>query len=350
MFSPAVTADSPRNLLVIVGEWESRLRQEALRAVGLATAPEPAREGVTYGDLARGTGRRAVWSEDVEHVGVLYSPASMREALAWLDATFGVSRVTPPYLDARGRWIVLLIAGVVALGRPVAHWLPVVSPVRLGAGLGWRRLWLPVIVPPILTPLLLRVLPTHFLPVLVADYLAVHFAVYGLLAMACFAWTKRGASRVDPAVGGRTMARTLVIAATAFTLYATLALGGAMDRYVTSVAPSFARLPILVAMLLGTLPFFLADEWVTRGVGAARAAYPATKFAFLVSIALAVALDAERLFFLLILVPVIVIYFLIYGLFSRWAYQRTGHPLVGGIASAAGFASAIAATFPLIAG
>jgi hypothetical protein len=194
------------------------------------------------------------------------------------------------------------------------------------------------------------VLPTHFLPVLVADYLAVHFAVYGLLTMACIAWTKRGASRAEPAVAGRFTPGTFAIAAATLTLYATVALGGAMDRYVTSVAPSFARLPLLVAMLLGTLPFFLADEWVTRGVGAARAAYPATKLAFLVSIALAVALDAKRLFFLLILVPVIVIYFLIYGLFSRWAYQRTGHPLVGGIASAAGFASAIAATFPLIAG
>jgi hypothetical protein len=103
-------------------------------------------------------------------------------------------------------------------------------------------------------------------------------------------------------------------------------------------------------MLLGTLPFFLADEWLTRGEVAARAAYPVTKLAFLVSILLAVALDAERLFFLLIIVPVIVVFFLIYGLFSRWAYRRTGDPLVGGIANAVGFAWAIAVSFPLIAG
>ena len=37
MFSPAVTADAPRNLLVIVGDWEGFLKSEALRAVGLAT-------------------------------------------------------------------------------------------------------------------------------------------------------------------------------------------------------------------------------------------------------------------------------------------------------------------------
>ena len=34
-----------------------------------------------------------------------------------------------------------------------------------------------------LTPLILRVVPTQFLPVLVADYVAAHFALYGLLTI-----------------------------------------------------------------------------------------------------------------------------------------------------------------------
>ena len=40
MFSPAVTPTSPRNLLVIAGDWEGMLKKEALRAVGLSTAPK----------------------------------------------------------------------------------------------------------------------------------------------------------------------------------------------------------------------------------------------------------------------------------------------------------------------
>jgi alpha-beta hydrolase superfamily lysophospholipase len=58
MFSPAATATEPWNLLVIVGDWEGPLKREALRAVGLATAPAAAVPGVTYGDLAEGTARR----------------------------------------------------------------------------------------------------------------------------------------------------------------------------------------------------------------------------------------------------------------------------------------------------
>jgi dienelactone hydrolase len=184
MFSPAVTADSPRNLLVIVGDWEGMLKAEALRAVGLATAPAPAEAGVTYGDPAAGSGRRAVWSPGVEHVGVLYSRDSLVAAIDWLDRSFGVARAEPPAIDSRGPWILLLLAGVVALARPLSRLLPRVADPALGAGLPWRSLWPLLLVPMLATPLLLRVLPTHFLPVLVADYLAVHFALYGLLTAA----------------------------------------------------------------------------------------------------------------------------------------------------------------------
>ena len=87
-----------------------------------------------------------------------------------------------------------------------------------------------------------------------------------------------------------------------------------------------------------------------RGEGAARGAYFASKIAFLVSLAIAVGLDLERLFFLIIIVPVIVLFFVIYGLFSAWIYRRTGYPFVAGIANAVAFAWALGVTFPLLAG
>ena len=68
------------------------------------------------------------------------------------------------------------------------------------------------------------------------------------------------------------------------------------------------------------------------------------------SLALAVGLDFRRLFFLVIIVPVILLFFLVFGLFSGLVYQRTGHPLVAGIANAIIFAWALGVTFPLMAG
>jgi uncharacterized membrane protein len=68
------------------------------------------------------------------------------------------------------------------------------------------------------------------------------------------------------------------------------------------------------------------------------------------SLALAVALDVERLFFLLIILPVVVLFFVVFGVLSGVAWRRTGHPLPGGVMNGVAFGWALAATFPLLAG
>jgi pimeloyl-ACP methyl ester carboxylesterase len=345
MFSPVVTATTPRNLLVITGEWEGMLKREALRAVGLAIVPQTAEAGITYGDPAAGSGRRAAVSPHVEHASVLFSQAGLREAVDWLDLTFGIARTAPAVIDARGPWIALLIAGTVLLARPLSRYLPRIAKPATGANLDWRRLWLPLLLPMIVTPLILRVVPTHFLPVLVGDYLAVHFGTYGLLTALCLFWVLRGTEfRLNGAV------RLILLATAAVTAYSFIAIAWPVDSFVTSFVPAPGRIVLALVMLAGTLPYFAADEWMTRGQAAARGAYAASKLAFLASLSIAIGLDFERLFFLVIIVPVIVLFFAVYGLFSRWAYRATGHPLVDAIANAIAFAWAIGVTFPLLAG
>jgi hypothetical protein len=142
----------------------------------------------------------------------------------------------------------------------------------------------------------------------------------------------------------------LAAAAVAMTGFGFVALAWPIDSYVTSFVPGPGRMLLTLAMLVGTLAYFLSDEWLTRGEGAARGAYFVSKLAFLLSLAAAVVLDFERLFFLVIIVPVMMLFFLVYGLFSHWAYRQSGHPFVAGFANAIAFAWAIGVTFPLVAG
>jgi hypothetical protein len=135
----------------------------------------------------------------------------------------------------------------------------------------------------------------------------------------------------------------------ALAAYGTLGIGGALDAEVMAFRPVGDRWWLVAAMLAGLLPFFLADEWATRGPGAAPLAYAATKLCFLLSLALAIALDLKRLFFLIIIVPVILLLFLAFGRFSAWGWRATGHPWVAGIGNAAILAWAIATIFPLVA-
>lgn len=347
MFSTAVTRDVPKNLLVIVGDWEGMLKTEALRVTGLVSAPVIAQPNVTYGDFAGGTARRATFSSYAEHVGVLYRPESLKEAQAWLDKTFSVNRAAEIQIAERGRWIALLFVGLALLVKPLTSLLPVVSPARAGAGLAWPDLWLPLVIPAIATPLILRPLPTEFLPVLVGDYLACHFALYGVLTAACLWWIgKRRPDRSDTVAAVGKLAFSVLAL---LSIYAVIVVWPIHAEF-TNFLPTSARAPLILAMAAGTSLYFLADEWMTRGEGGARGAYFASKVAFIASLAIAVALDFERLFFLIIIVPLIVLFFLFFGLVSRWVYARTHHPWVAGLANGIAIAWAIGVVFPLVAG
>lgn len=419
MFSRAVTPAAPRNLAVIVGGLEpSKLQDEARRVVGMVSGGEP-EPGVTYGDFAEGAARRFTLSPGVEHIGVLYSAASMTAAVNWLDKAFG--RVSGGAIDHRGPALALLFLGLALLAWPLSSLLPRVSAPPAGAGLGWSKLLPVAVAPAILTPLILWKAPTHFLPIMLGDYITVHFALYGLLTLAglwlatrktqadakaetaytkatyakatwanapvnrqtelvdarpsplmlpappapsearpnqiapvtrqnrSFAAPQRSPRPPEPSPGRRRLSVTAFIAATAaVAAYSIFAFGVPLDRYALSFSLIPERAPLILAVLAGTLPYFLADEWLTRGQGAVRGGYTVTKFLFLVSLAIAVALNIKKLFFLLLIIPIILIFFIIYGLFSGFTNRRTANPLVAGAANALAFAWAIAVTFPLV--
>jgi hypothetical protein len=329
MFSEAVTAAAPRNLLIVSGEWEGFLRRDALRNARLADPA--ATEGATVGDPSRGTGRRVVVAPAVEHVGVLYSATALREAREWLDTAFG-HRSTGP-VSATGGAIVLLLIGIVGLAWPLASLLPQgagrPSAVPLGTFLA------AVLVPAILTPIGLAFVETRFLPVLVADYLAVHLLVFGALSLAILKW--RGVS-----LGPVAWASALALAA-----YGILVFGGALDRYVASFWPIVPRLPIIAAIAVGAVPYMLADARVTEGGRARWWRMLVARAAFIASLGGAVVLDFERLFFLLMIIPVIVLFFTIFGLMGGWVGRRTGSPVAAGLALGLLLAWALGVSFPM---
>jgi dienelactone hydrolase len=353
LFAPSITAttpaDSPRNLLVIDGGLEPQvMADEALRVVGGVAGPAAAQD-VTYGRFADGTARRATLSPGVEHIGVLYSAHTLGESLAWLDQAFGRPPAHRPFIDARGPWLGLLLLGIVALAWPLSQRLPRAAgqePPLPGeqprpGWRAWRRQLALALLPAVLTPLLLWKLPTDVLPLLLGDYLALHFVLYGVLTLAGLAW----AGRRLPHANAAALAGAIVLTSA----WALLSIGVPVDRYVFNVSPEAVRLPLIALMFASALPYFLADEWFTRGAGAAPGAYVVTKLCFLLSLVGAIALNPQRLFFLAIIVPAILLLFVVYGLFSRWIGRASGHPAVAAVANALAFGAFIAVTFPLVA-
>ena len=342
VFSPVVTSMSPRNLLVIVGALEpSMLKDEGLRIVSLAAGGD-AVAGQTYGNFADGTARRLVLARGVEHIGVLYSHDSMEQSLLWINEAFG--RQKADFIDSRGPWLALLFLGIVALAWPLSALLPAANQTPVGADLAWKPLLIAAFAPALLTPLILWKAPTEFLPILLGDYLALHFLIYGLLTAALLIYLRRGTvARFRPGSW-----KSIAASATAVGAYNVVVFGLPIDTYVFAFLPIPLRIPLIAAIACGTVPYFIADEWLTRGANARRGAYALTKFCFLLSLGIAVALNPMKLFFLVIIVPAILLLFLAFGLISRWSYGATRHPLPGALANAAVFAWAIAVTFPMI--
>ena len=340
VFGAGITRTQPRNLIVITGAWEpAMLTEAAARIAGLA-ADGPVRERVTYGDFAQGTARRYVLAEGAEHIGVIYSRDGLTQTRDWLNSAFGQSMTGA--IDIRGKWLALLFAGLLALALPLSKALPVLSEKPLGASLGWKRLAPIALAPAVLTPLILWKAPTDFLPILLGDYLAVHFVVYGLLTAGGLWLLRRGSSKAT-SDWRKPLAPALGLA-----VYYILGLGAPIDAFVTSFMPSGVRWLLIAPLFVATAFYFLCDEWLTRGEGAARGGYAFSKVCFIASLLGAVALNPARLFFLIIIVPVIFIFFLVYGLVSRWTYGRTGDPRVAALGNAAGLAFAIAVTFPIV--
>ena len=333
MFSEAVTAEAPRNLLVIAGEWETRLVEEALRAVRLAD-PE-AGLGAQTGEPAEGTGRLALVAPKVEHVGVLYSATALQATRDWLDASF--QRSSDSDLALRGGWIVALLVGIVALAWPLARWLPAGS-LQMSQGLSAKRFLIAAMLPAVTVPLVLAPFDIQVLPVLVADYLALHLGLYGLMTLALLWYWGQ--------LRGQFPLRVFWIAS-AVAVFGILGLGLALDRYVASFVPHTGRVAVIAGLALGAVPFLLGDAFLSEGGKAGLWRVLCVRTAFLLSLGLAVALNFEALFFLLIILPVIVLFFLLFGTMAGWVGRRTGLPAAAGLGLGLVLAWSLGVTFPM---
>ncbi|GLS88777.1 alpha/beta hydrolase [Cypionkella aquatica] len=327
MFSQAVTADSPQQLLVISGQWESFLRKaglDAARQVNPAAA-----EGAVVGS---GPTRRATMvAPGVEHVGVLFSTSAVQAAQDWFDTSFKHTSATKP--TPRGWWILALLDGIVLGLYPLAANLPA-GPTA--PAIPTRRFLLAILIPLALTPLLITPVYRNFLPVLVADYLMLHLAVFGALQLALLRiWPRRPSTAA-------------ALSALVLALWGIAVFGLALDRYAANFLPTPQRLPIIAALCLGTIPCMLADSHLTQAGRAPIWRRVAARLALFASLIMAALLRPDDLTFVLIVLPVFALFFLVHGLMGRWVGQRAG-AWAAGVGLGLCLAWALGVSFPLFA-
>lgn len=325
VFSGAVTATEPPNLLILNGVWEGMLRTEAVRVM----AELDAVEGETVGTPGEGFARRAVAVPLAEHVSILFAVGGLQEAVDWLGATFGressgVMRLGLPLL--------LMLAGAVMLARPLVRLLP---QGEAPEGLPTQVFWVLALVPALVVPPVAVMIEVGALPVLVADYLAIHLGLYGTVVLG-------GALVAGWRLEIRGWIWGLVLAAFGIGLFGML-----MDRYAASFVPHIGRVVIITAMVPGAVLAMWADAVLTRGTAAVLWQRIVVRGAFLGSLGFAVALDFERLFFLVLIFPVILLFYGTFGMMGRWMGRRAGSNLAVGIGLGLLLGWALGVSFPM---
>lgn len=324
MYSDTVTATFPDRLLIVSGAWETRLRDVGLRF--LRQVDPAAQEGDTA--TAGAVIRRAVAAPNVEHVGVLYSPTTLTETRDWIAAatggpTDGKVAVIGPALLGLMVAIVIAFVPLAALGGPVQ---PCAEPPT-------RARFLAALALPVLPAAGTMLVLAGTGPVAGFAPLAGFLGIWGAAQLGVLWHGGWRPGPVRPGALGLLLGWGLVFALV-------------LDRAGSSFVPTGPRAGLMAVLLLGTLPFALADAALAAGAPVWRRVV--SRLAVLVVLAITMFAAPRTLGLVFTVLPVLVLFWLVYGSFGRWTAQRAG-ATTAAVGSALSLAWAIAASTPLFA-
>jgi dienelactone hydrolase len=331
-------ATGVRNLLVLAGGLE----QERIRAAGPALTGLGAPD-VTAGDPAAGTARRFAEVPGVEHVSVLFAPATHRAVVDWFGPALGVAP-GPELLPLHRAGPALLLHLAALLGTAVAT--AVLLP-RRPAGPDVAGGALATLAAPVLSvaaaALVLRAVPAGWLPVEVADYAIGFLGATGAVLLLLARLRPRPAA-APPAPRPRTVAVTVLLTALTVAGFAVPAhLGWAHSL------PSGVRVGLLVpafaaaALLTGGL-----EAWA-RGRGPARAAAVHAWGALAVVLGLVAAVVAGAPSFVLFVAPLFAVLLVWQGVLAAALRARAAPLPAVAVVGGALLGWPLALTFPVTA-
>lgn len=327
MYSEAVTPQFPERLLVISGEWEARLRAVGRSVVAQVSGTDA--EGQTVQD--GGVIRRAVYVPNTEHVAVLFATRTLEETRAWLLQAFEMS--PRGQTVAQGPFIVMLLLGLVLLGARIMGLLPQTAK--------------PALPVPMITFFLALVLPVvpacaaaiwlggDILGLAAFSSLLWFFGVWGAVALLIL-W--RAGHRLNPP-DWRGVVVFLVFGFGVFAL--------ALDRYAAAFLPVGPRAWLMAVLAIGCVPFMLADRVLVHG--AALWQRFIARVLPVVAVGGCMVVFPEKMGLLFTVLPVLVLFFVVYGTMGHLLSRRQG-PETAGLALGLVLAWSIAASTPLFTG
>lgn len=341
-----VPANGPRNVLAMAGAWEFPNVLGACRAIVTASYPQadPMQRQGTWAD---GTARQCVVVPGVEHIGVLFSGPAATTAIRWLDAALdvhspgrSVDTAIPmlPALLLHGAATVcfLLLAGGL-FPRPAAT-----TPGEEARPLPSLAVPAIVVAAALVAAVVMRGVPSGWLPLLTADYLCGFFGITGVGTALAVRAAGRPVAHPLPstAVAWRVIPLATVVLGL-FGLVAQLSwlnllLVGPRRWLAVAVFPAWLAYFLSLDALLRTRP---AREYLAWWAGSA---------VLTMAVIVGAVFTLRAPFFLLLLGPALLPVLLWLGVHGHGLRARTRSPWPAAFVAAALVAWLMAAVFPLV--
>ena len=332
-----VTADAPRNLLLLTAENDlPGLKQAASRMLQASFPGKTVSKGITVGEFASGTARRAIEVPGVNHLTVLYSSLVSRESREWIRQALrpGMAANTIPSLSGG---LAALLAVALCLFVPlvvVAVYFAAPGAERLGfRNLHPKRDGLILSAVCLAACLIAAFLPARpWIPIHMVDYVATACAIAGTaITVSAYCLGVRLSWDLPP---WRLLTRPAILAVGSF-LFLYWNIGLEVNSYWLRMALSGGRWEIAarVALLLAPLIFF--QELVSRELLQRRGFWRSYLVSALMNTVLLAGLLVPALlrlgnidaFLLLMSAPFLAAFFLFIPLLSAWLF-RVSHSVL----------------------
>lgn len=354
------SSTNPANLLLLVGQRDIPFCITSAREMFQQAAGGATKVGDTVGQAANGSARRLAILKGLDHISIVFAPATMREINGWLRESFGLSGTPQVQPTQRLAWMGFGLAASFAAFFPFSRLLTglLSKPVARRVKANWTDhagafAWL--IASQFASTLILnKVKLPRLVRLQLGDYIAAFFGLSGLLSWVGLAALGRGRlqlGRMSSASAGDTLAKLVNWVAVPLGLwvfvYATV--GRFSQRTWTNFSLSPTRRRAMTAIWLTLLPYFLADELVCRRLGGWQGYVLSVlgKVGVMAALVLAVRLKPE-LNFIMLLLPTMAPTFVLFGLCAAWQYAGGHDFATSGVFQSLVFAWIISTLFPVI--
>jgi len=368
--APALSATSgmnttsPRNLLLAVGSRDTLVSEGfVLRLFGRTTGGEK-EVGRLYGNFSEGNARMMIVSPGADHVGEMFDPYIAKEAIAWVEASLGLSSNLPISLSP---WISLLLP--LAVSASLLSAFPAMLLVK------WlRQLFGKPHEKPLLTNMRARKLVLiylgswaisaflslrfeHFLldqlaPLMLADMLIEPYITSTIIILTTIIILRGTNQELNLNLGSRVTAlRSAFFGGLGF-LVAFVALNATFDWVFINLLPSARRLLLMPQLFSLLLPLSLLDEVLMRNFQSRLTLklWLRIGVASVLSLSLKLLVIAFASFIFGAFIGLAAALLFISALYSAYLFERSGSVAGGAVFNALFLAWIIAAIFPFFHG